>query len=314
MATNSPPNVPSATQAISDARGRPTIPWYTWFQTLTAFLPGFPLAVADGGTGDSTLTAHGVLIGEGTNPVAAVAPPVNSGIPLIGQAGADPVFGAALVPGGGTGQTILTANDILIGNGTSAVAFLAPGSAGNLPISNGTSWIATDLISPPPFINAGALGTTTFQPAGLVSNQISLGGIGNGANTTNDILFTATLSANSLDAVGRCVVIEAFGMLASNGNNKTIQIVWGGFIIATTGVITTNGGTWFLTAKLVKSSSGAQTGYSSVKVGNATIATSQFAESVADTSPIVMSVTGASPTTGAANDVTANSFSVEFFN
>lgn len=42
--------------------------------------------------------------------------------------------------GGGTGQTSLTANNVLLGNGTSGVQFVAPGSSGNVLTSNGTSW------------------------------------------------------------------------------------------------------------------------------------------------------------------------------
>ena len=41
---------------------------------------------------------------------------------------------------GGTGVATLPANNVLIGNGTSAVTGVAPGTAGNLLTSNGTSW------------------------------------------------------------------------------------------------------------------------------------------------------------------------------
>ena len=44
------------------------------------------------------------------------------------------------VPQGGTGQTSLTANNVLLGNGTSAVQFVAPGTSGNVLQSNGTTW------------------------------------------------------------------------------------------------------------------------------------------------------------------------------
>jgi hypothetical protein len=50
-------------------------------------------------------------------------------------------LGAALpVASGGTGATTLTANNVVIGNGTSAVQFVAPGTSGNLLTSNGTTW------------------------------------------------------------------------------------------------------------------------------------------------------------------------------
>lgn len=41
---------------------------------------------------------------------------------------------------GGTGTGTLTANSVIIGNGTSAVTFVAPGSSGNVLQSNGTVW------------------------------------------------------------------------------------------------------------------------------------------------------------------------------
>jgi microcystin-dependent protein len=44
------------------------------------------------------------------------------------------------VSSGGTGASTLTANNVILGNGTSAVQFVAPGTSGNLLTSNGTTW------------------------------------------------------------------------------------------------------------------------------------------------------------------------------
>jgi hypothetical protein len=41
---------------------------------------------------------------------------------------------------GGTGSTSLTANNVILGNGTSAVQVVAPGTNGNVLTSNGTTW------------------------------------------------------------------------------------------------------------------------------------------------------------------------------
>ena len=46
------------------------------------------------------------------------------------------------VASGGTGQATLTANNVLLGNGTSAVNFVAPGTSGNVLTSNGTVWLS----------------------------------------------------------------------------------------------------------------------------------------------------------------------------
>ena len=47
------------------------------------------------------------------------------------------------VTSGGTSLTTLTANNVILGNGTSAPLFVAPGTAGNVLTSNGTTWSST---------------------------------------------------------------------------------------------------------------------------------------------------------------------------
>ena len=50
------------------------------------------------------------------------------------------ITGILSVTNGGTGASTLTANSVVIGNGTGAVQFVAPGTTGNVLISNGTTW------------------------------------------------------------------------------------------------------------------------------------------------------------------------------
>lgn len=64
-------------------------------------------------------------------------------------------LGAALpVASGGTGLATLTANNVILGNGTSTPSFVAPGTSGNLLTSNGTTW--TSAAAPTSFV-AGML-------------------------------------------------------------------------------------------------------------------------------------------------------------
>jgi hypothetical protein len=51
------------------------------------------------------------------------------------------------VADGGTGRSSLTANNVVLGNGTSAVNFVAPGTSGNLLVSNGSSWTSSAIAS-----------------------------------------------------------------------------------------------------------------------------------------------------------------------
>jgi len=53
------------------------------------------------------------------------------------------VTGTLPVANGGTGATTLTANYVLLGNGTSAPQMIAPSTSGNVLMSNGTTWSST---------------------------------------------------------------------------------------------------------------------------------------------------------------------------
>ena len=61
------------------------------------------LAVGDGGTGASTLTDHGVLLGSGTDPITALGAMTNGQL-VIGSTGADPVV-ASITDGEGIDTT-----------------------------------------------------------------------------------------------------------------------------------------------------------------------------------------------------------------
>jgi hypothetical protein len=62
---------------------------------------------------------------------------VNSSGLLSASAG---ITGTLPVANGGTGAATLTANNVILGNGTSAPTFVAPGTNGNVLTSNGTTW------------------------------------------------------------------------------------------------------------------------------------------------------------------------------
>ena len=52
------------------------------------------------------------------------------------------------VASGGTGAATLTANNVLLGNGTSALQTIAPSTSGNVLTSNGTTWASTAPTAP----------------------------------------------------------------------------------------------------------------------------------------------------------------------
>jgi uncharacterized protein (TIGR02145 family) len=87
--------------------------------------------------GNATSIADGAITDA---KIAAVAGSKVSGN-ILGNAAN--VTGTVAVANGGTGAATLTANNVLLGNGTSALQAVAPGTSGNVLTSNGTTWAST---------------------------------------------------------------------------------------------------------------------------------------------------------------------------
>ena len=187
-----------------------------------------PVPVSQGGTGKTTLTAYGVLLG-GTTTTAAVQPltPAAAGQLLkSGGTGAvaawtdDPSVATLTlstplaVASGGTGLDSLTSASVIVGAGTSDVTFVAPGTSGNVLTSNGSIWsssavaaVVTDLgicegrltlTSGTPVTTADVTGATSVFFAPYAGNRIALY---DGSSDWNVRTFTEiTIAVGTLDA------------------------------------------------------------------------------------------------------------------
>jgi hypothetical protein len=140
------------------------------------------LSVGNGGTGLTSITAHDLIIGNGSSAATLLAPSATSGVALISQgASSDPAYGTVVVAGGGTGLTSITAHNLIIGNGTTAATLLAPSA------TSGAALVSQGASSDP------AYGTVVA----------SSGGTGITSYSTNDIIYASgsttlsKLSANS---------------------------------------------------------------------------------------------------------------------
>ena len=95
---------------------------------------------ADWDSVDALFNAAGTGTSVGINVGAGKTAVIAGTLTLNGTVNGSAAVGVA---NGGTGATTLTANNVLLGNGTSAPLFVAPGTNGNVLTSNGTTWSST---------------------------------------------------------------------------------------------------------------------------------------------------------------------------
>jgi len=109
---------------------------------------------------------------------------------------------------GGTGLSTLTANNVILGNGTSTPLFVAPSSSGNVLTSNGTTWASS----------APAAGGVSYT-AVKTANYTAVNNDGVLTNTTGGA-FTITLPTSP--SVGNIIiVVDSFSQWGTN--NLTVD-------------------------------------------------------------------------------------------
>jgi hypothetical protein len=197
--------------------------------------------VANGGTGASTLT--GYVKGNGTSAFTAAA-----SVP-VGD-----ISGTLPVASGGTGATTLAANNVLIGNGTSAVSAVAPGTAGNLLTSNGTSWTSATPLTSGTF-DAIATGTLANGSTVIINVDGTVSAVFNqtqaiGTSTAFDAVATSGFQyiCAAYDANAQKVVIAYTDLDNSGSGTAVIGTVSGTSISFGTPVVFRSGNTTFISS------------------------------------------------------------------
>lgn len=129
---------------------------------------------------------------------------------------ATPVFSAGItstvtpvgVTSGGTGLGTLTANNVILGAGTSTPTFVAPSTSGNLLTSNGTTWVSSTPATP----NVAGGATVVSQGTSLTLTSAS-------TRVQNISLTAGSLSvtlpdATTLSAGGPTFIMTNTGLFA----------------------------------------------------------------------------------------------------
>lgn len=108
-----------------------------------AYGTGSQAKVSSAGTAGQVLTSNGAGVPTFATAAANVSSfsAGNTGFtPATATTGAVALAGTLAVGSGGTNLASLTANNVIIGNGTAAPLFVAPGTSGNVLSSDGTTW------------------------------------------------------------------------------------------------------------------------------------------------------------------------------
>lgn len=129
-----------------------------------AVLTGAPTApTASAGTATTQIATTAFVIAERTNTSTLTNKTLTS--PTINGGTITGITDLA-VADGGTGSSTLAVNNVLLGNGTSALQTVAPGTSGYVLTSNGTTW--TSAIAPVASVNGqtGAVVTTNIGSIG----------------------------------------------------------------------------------------------------------------------------------------------------
>lgn len=139
-------------------------------------------AVPGGGTGAATFTTHGVIMGEGTSPLAASAAGTAGQAFLSGGAGADGAYAAFNLAGGAS----LVTGVLPVGNGGTGASSLAGASIATV----------TGIITPGDCasFSAGTVITDAGAPCGGGGGSVSLSAItaGTVSHTINSTVFPQT--------------------------------------------------------------------------------------------------------------------------
>jgi hypothetical protein len=129
------------------------------------------------------------------------------------------ISGPLTVAVGGTGAASFTANNVLLGNGTSAFQVVAPGTSGNVLTSNGTTWQSTTAAS------------QVYPGAGIANSTGSAWGTSYTTSGSGTVVALATTPTLTNPTVTNYV--ETLQAVGTVGASSTLSLTTGTVLTAT---------------------------------------------------------------------------------
>jgi len=175
---------------------------------------GTTIASGYGGTGLTTFTAaNNALYSTSAGALAA---------------------GTLPIAAGGTASTTLAANNVLLGNGTSALQVVAPSTSGNVLTSNGTTWASTALPAGGVTVTNDTTTATALYPTFTSATTGSILGL---SVTSTKYTFVPTTGALTAPEI-----VASNGLVVNNATVSTSFTIPTGYNATATGPMTIAGG------------------------------------------------------------------------
>jgi hypothetical protein len=170
------------------------------------------------------------------------------------------------VANGGTGASSFTANNVLLGNGTSSFQTVAPGASGNVLTSDGTTWASSAV---PPVNALGdpgangvvvrtALNTTTARTitAGTGISITNGDGVAGNPTITNsspsigvsqtwqDVKSSRAIGSTYTNSTGRPIMVIVTGQNSGTSSSSRLSFTVAGVTVGATTLAESNGTAW----------------------------------------------------------------------
>lgn len=225
--------LPSAGSYSIVSQGVAADPVYTNVQDSLSL--NTPLSVGSGGLGISSAAAHGIPIATGGGSFRITTPSTQAYAFKSDGAGFDPNFGILAAGGGGTGQSVMPVNAVMLGNADKPVIFALPKQVGFVLTDNGPGQppsmqaLPAASVAIPQFQTAVGVGSglTGVAPSTASYSYVSQGASSNPAfsQTIQSLVLTNPLPVNSGGIGITSVASDSLLAGTGGGSLKAVSVI-----------------------------------------------------------------------------------------